>query len=107
MAQTKNKTENFFSKELEKRGFKYDLTEESGFSEIRKTDYYRSKDCRIMVVVVNNPIEKTSPNLIVVDANLGTLAYDSTIPTTSNIVFQGVITTETQLVSLFGLMELN
>jgi hypothetical protein len=107
MAQTKNKTENFFSKELEQRGFKYDLTEESGYSETRKTDYYRSKNCRFMAIVVNNPIEKEAPNLILSDAKINTLAYDSTLITTDNVIFQGVIASETQLVSLLDLMEIN
>jgi hypothetical protein len=107
MVQTKNKTENFFSKELEKRGFEYDLTEESGYSEIRKTDYYRSKDCRLMAIVVNNPIEKEAPNLILSDAKIGTLAHDSTIITTNNIIFQGIITNETELISLLDLMKIN
>jgi|688.fasta_scaffold1479677_1 hypothetical protein len=105
MSQTKNKTENFISTGLEKIGFKYDLTEESGYSDVRKTDYYRSKDCRFMAVIVNSPLEKESPNLIITDAGLGLLALDLTTPTTDNTIFQGIIESEAELLNLFGILK--
>jgi len=100
MAQTRNKTNNFFSEILENKGFRYDLTEET-YS--RKTDYYRSKDCRFMVVVVHNPIGKASPNLIIIDSCLGELPYDSTTPTLGNTSFQGIVKNADELNFLFNL----
>ena len=105
MAQTKNKTESFISRGLEKIGFNYDLTEESGYSDKRKTDYYRSGNIRFMAVIVNNPIEKDSPNLIITDAGLGMCAYDVTTPTTGNTVFQGIIETEEELSNLIKILK--
>ena len=95
MAQTKNKTKSFISDFFENKKFRYDLTEEN-YPE-SKTDYYRSKDCRFMVCIINKPIEKKAPNLIVIDASIGGLAYDSTTPTTDNTAFQGRVSNENEL----------
>jgi hypothetical protein len=90
--QTKNKNNDSITNFIESRGFKYDLTEESGYSDSKRmTDYYRDGKCRFMLVRVNNPIDDISPNIILIDAYMGNTSYDVTTPNTDNCVFQGRI----------------
>lgn len=94
MPQTKNQTPGPITDILERRGFIYDLTEQR-YGETQGTDYYRSLDLRYMVCHVNSPIEEDSPNIILIDAHKGNLAYDSTVITTGNCVFQGRVNEST------------
>ena len=108
MPQTEKQTNSFISKCLENKGFKYNFTNEtskwSPSEKVRKTDYYRTGDCRYIAVVVNNPIKKISPNLIISDAKSGSLPYDSTTPSSSNTIFQGVVKNDNELEFLLNLL---
>lgn len=99
MRQTKNQTIGLVSEFLKERMFQYEFS--SG-----KTDYYRSDNCRFLICHVNEPIEEESPNIVILDAKQGTLAWDSTLPTTDNTVFQGRITAE-QLKQIFEILNIN
>lgn len=89
MAQTKNKIKGPIADAIEKAGFIYDLTEEAGWGETRKADYYRSKDCRRTICHVESPIGKDAPNIYISDAAMGNMAYDSIAPAAGNWIFQG------------------
>ena len=104
MSQSKNQTPGPITDILERRGFKYDLTEDK-YGDHKGTDYYRSRDLRYLVCHVNSPIEEESPNLILSDAKQGNLAYDSTVITTGNCVFQGRVNESTleMILDLFGI----
>lgn len=104
MRQSKNQTPGPITDILERRGFRYDLTEEK-YGNYKGTDYYRSGDLRYMVCHVNSPIEEESPNIILIDAHKGNLAYDSTVITTGNCVFQGRVNESTleMVLDLFGI----
>jgi len=104
--QTKNKTIDSICDFLESKNFNYDLTEEVGFNSIRKTDYFRSKDCRYMICKVNNTLSDDSPNLIIIDASIGELPYDTTIPTTKNCIFQGIVENEEEIKKVFDILKI-
>jgi hypothetical protein len=75
------------------------------YGDDKGTDYYRSNNLRYLVCHVNSPIEEESPNFILMDAKQGNLAYDSTVITTGNCVFQGRVNESTleMVLDLFGI----
>lgn len=89
MRQTKNKIKSPITDVIEKTGFIYDLTEETGWGETRKADYYRTKDCRHLLCHVESPLGKDAPNIYISDAAMGEMAYDSITPSSGNWIFQG------------------
>ena len=89
MTQTKRKIAGAITDAIEKAGFIYDLTEETGWGETRKADYYRTKECRHLLCHVESPLGKEAPNIYISDAAKGEMAYDSIAPSSGNWIFQG------------------
>lgn len=106
MKQTKNKIKCPITDVIEKVGFIYEFTEETGYGETRKADYYRTKDCRYLMCHVESPIGKGSPNIYISDAELGGMAYDSIAPSSGNWVFQGRVD-EKSLDTVLKILKIN
>ena len=105
MTQTKRKIAGAITDAIEKAGFIYDLTEEAGWGETRKADYYRSKDCRRMICHVESPLGKEAPNIYISDAAMGNMAYDSIAPSAGRWIFQGRVD-EKELEAIFKILKI-